>query len=126
MKVLVLNCGSSSVKYKLFDMQQKSVIAQGGVEKVGLSGAFIKFTLPDGQKVVVEKEIPGHYAAIELILSILTSFLLVFGSESGVGFSVGGSFSISSSSSSSPHAVMVKLKRTTKSPALINLNVFMF
>lgn len=73
MKVLVLNCGSSSVKYKLFDMQQKSVIAQGGVEKVGLSGAFIKFTLPDGQKVVVEKEIPGHYAAIELILSILTS-----------------------------------------------------
>lgn len=73
MKVLVLNCGSSSVKYKLFDMQQKSVIAQGGVEKVGLSGAFIKFTLPDGQKVVVEKEISGHYAAIELILSILTS-----------------------------------------------------
>ena len=73
MKVLVLNCGSSSVKYKLFDMQQKSVIAQGGVEKVGLSGAFIKFTLPDGQKVVVEKEIPEHQTAIELILSTLTS-----------------------------------------------------
>lgn len=73
MKILVLNCGSSSVKYKLFDMEQKSVIAQGGVEKVGLEGAFIKFTLPGGEKVVVEKEIPGHQTAIELILSILTS-----------------------------------------------------
>ncbi len=73
MKILVLNCGSSSVKYKLFDMEQKEVIAQGGVEKVGLEGAFIKFTLPDGQKVIVEKEIPEHQTAIELILSILTS-----------------------------------------------------
>ncbi len=73
MKILVLNCGSSSVKYKLFDMEQKSVIAQGGVEKVGLEGAFIKFTLPGGEKVVVEKEIPEHQTAIELILSILTS-----------------------------------------------------
>ena len=73
MKILVLNCGSSSVKYKLFDMEQKSVIAQGGVEKVGLEGAFIKFTLPSGEKVVVEKEIPEHQTAIELILSILAS-----------------------------------------------------
>lgn len=73
MKILVLNCGSSSVKYKLFDMEQKSVIAQGGVEKVGLEGAFIKFTLPNGEKVVVEKEIPEHQTAIEFILSILTS-----------------------------------------------------
>ena len=73
MKILVLNCGSSSVKYKLFDMEQKSVIAQGGVEKVGLEGAFIKFTLPSGEKVVVEKAIPEHKTAIELILSILTS-----------------------------------------------------
>lgn len=78
MKILVLNCGSSSVKYKLFDMEQKSVLAQGGVEKVGLEGAFIKFTLPNGQKVVIEKEIPEHKTAIELILSVLT------GSEYGV------------------------------------------
>ena len=40
MKILVLNCGSSSVKYKLFDMDSNAVLAQGGVEKVGLSGAF--------------------------------------------------------------------------------------
>lgn len=73
MKILVLNCGSSSVKYKLFDMEQKSVIAQGGVEKVGLEGAFIKFTLPDGQKVVLEKDIPEHQTAIQLILDVLVS-----------------------------------------------------
>ncbi len=50
MKVLVLNCGSSSIKYKLFDMDHKEVIAQGGIEKIGLQGSFLKFTLPNGEK----------------------------------------------------------------------------
>ena len=50
MKVLVLNCGSSSIKYKLFDMDHKEVIAQGGIEKIGLKGSFLKLTLPDGGK----------------------------------------------------------------------------
>lgn len=73
MKILVLNCGSSSVKYKLFDMTSHEVMAQGGVEKLGLPGSFLKFTLPDGEKVVLEKELSEHTAAIEFILSILTS-----------------------------------------------------
>lgn len=72
MKILVLNCGSSSVKYKLFDMDSHEVMAQGGVEKLGLPGSFLKFTLPDGEKVVLEKDLPEHTAAIEFILSILT------------------------------------------------------
>ncbi|MBQ2025759.1 MAG: acetate kinase [Paludibacteraceae bacterium] len=72
MKILVLNCGSSSVKYKLFDMEQKSVIAQGGVEKVGLLGAFLKLTLPSGQKVQLDKDIPEHQTAIEFILDTIT------------------------------------------------------
>ncbi|MDR1202609.1 MAG: acetate kinase [Tannerellaceae bacterium] len=72
MKILVLNCGSSSVKYKLFDMDNGEVMAQGGVEKLGLPGSFLKFTLPDGQKVVLERDLPEHNAAIEFILSILT------------------------------------------------------
>jgi acetate kinase len=72
MKILVLNCGSSSVKYKLFDMNSHEVMAQGGVEKLGLPGSFLKFTQPDGAKVVLEKELPEHTAAIEFILSILT------------------------------------------------------
>ena len=42
MKILVLNCGSSSIKYKLFDMTSKEVIAQGGIEKIGLKGSFLK------------------------------------------------------------------------------------
>ena len=73
MKILVLNCGSSSVKYKLFDMNSHDVMAQGGVEKLGLPGSFLKFTLPDGEKVILEKELPEHTAAIEFILSILMS-----------------------------------------------------
>ena len=48
MKVLVLNCGSSSIKYKLFDMTSGEVMAQGGIEKIGLPGAFLKLTDKDG------------------------------------------------------------------------------
>lgn len=72
MKILVLNCGSSSVKYKLFDMDSEKVLAQGGVEKLGLPGSFLKFTAPDGEKVILEKELPEHDAAIRFILSMLT------------------------------------------------------
>ena len=50
MKILVLNCGSSSIKYKLFDMDSKEVIAQGGIEKIGLKGSFLKFTLTEKRK----------------------------------------------------------------------------
>lgn len=72
MKILVLNCGSSSVKYKLFDMEKQEVMAQGGVEKLGLPGSFLKFSLPNDKKIVMEKELPEHSAAIQFILSILT------------------------------------------------------
>ena len=73
MKVLVLNCGSSSIKYKLFDMQSNEVLAQGGIEKIGLKGSFLKFPLPNGDKVVLEGEILEHQAGIEYILGVLTS-----------------------------------------------------
>ena len=72
MKVLVLNCGSSSIKYKLFDMTSGKVMAQGGIEKISLPGAFLKLTDKDGKKVILEKDIPGHKEGIEFILSILT------------------------------------------------------
>ncbi len=71
MKVLVLNCGSSSIKYKLFDMDHKEVIAQGGIEKIGLKGSFLKLTLPSGDKKVLEKDIPEHTAGVEFILHTL-------------------------------------------------------
>lgn len=73
MKILVLNCGSSSIKYKLFDMTSKEVIAQGGIEKIGLKNSFLKLTLPNGEKKILEKNIPEHTTGIEFILGILTS-----------------------------------------------------
>lgn len=73
MKILVLNCGSSSIKYKLFDMESKTVIAQGGIEKIGLKGSFLKFPLPNGDKVILEGEILEHQSGIEYILGVLTS-----------------------------------------------------
>lgn len=54
-------------------MTNREVLAQGGVEKLGLPGSFLKLTLPDGEKVVLEKELPEHNAAIQFILEILTS-----------------------------------------------------
>ena len=73
MKILVLNCGSSSIKYKLFDMTTKEVMAQGGIEKIGLPGSFLKLTLPNGEKKVLEKDIPEHTTGIDFILNTLVS-----------------------------------------------------
>ena len=73
MKILVLNCGSSSIKYKLFDMTTKEVLAQGGIEKIGLVGSFPKPPLPNGEKKILEKDIPEHTAGIEFILNTLVS-----------------------------------------------------
>lgn len=71
MKILVLNCGSSSIKYKLFEMNTKEVIAQGGVEKIGLKDSFLLVKLPSGEKVQINKEMPEHTVGIELILNTL-------------------------------------------------------
>ena len=72
MKILGLNCGSSSIKYKLFDMAQKSVLAQGGIEKIGMPDSFLKITLPDGTKKIIEREIPEHTAGVKFVFDILT------------------------------------------------------
>ena len=72
MKILVLNCGSSSIKYQLFEMETKTVLAKGGIEKIGLPGAFIKFNAKDGSKKVIEQEIPEHTVGVELIFKVLT------------------------------------------------------
>lgn len=73
MKILVLNCGSSSIKYKLFDMDKNDVIAQGGIEKIGMNGSFLKLTDANGEKVIIEKEIPEHTKGVKFIFEILTS-----------------------------------------------------
>lgn len=72
MKILVLNCGSSSVKYKLIDSDTKAVLAEGGVEKVGLPDSFLKFKRTDGSKETITVAMPDHKAAVANILNILT------------------------------------------------------
>jgi len=72
MKTLVLNCGSSSIKYKLFDMESEKVIAKGGIEKIGLPGTFLKLIDSNNEKVIIEKDISGHEDGIAFILNVLT------------------------------------------------------
>ena len=83
MKILVLNCGSSSIKYKLFNMDDKSILASGGIEKIGMANSFIKFSLPDGSKKIEEIDIPEHTKGVEIIFNKLTN------SEYGVVKSIG-------------------------------------
>jgi acetate kinase len=71
MKVLVLNCGSSSIKYKLFNMDTHTVMVQGGVEKIGLPDSFLQIKLSSGEKVKIEQPMPEHTVGIQLILNSL-------------------------------------------------------
>ncbi|MDE6336467.1 MAG: acetate kinase [Muribaculaceae bacterium] len=72
MKILVLNCGSSSVKYKLIDSADKKVLAEGGVEKIGLPDSFLKFKRPDGTKGEIKVEMPTAKEAVKNVLELLT------------------------------------------------------
>ena len=72
MKILVLNCGSSSVKYKLIDSDSKKVLAEGGVEKIGLPDSFLKFKKPDGEKETIYVDMPTAKEAVKNILDLLT------------------------------------------------------
>ena len=72
MKILVLNCGSSSVKYKLIDTSDNRVMAEGGVEKIGLHDGFLKYKLSDGSKAIKELGLVDHKGAVKAVLDILT------------------------------------------------------
>ena len=72
MKILVLNCGSSSIKYALYDMDSRSVMTSGGAERVGLDGAFVKVKLANGEKRQIMHDIPEHTEGVKFIFSLLT------------------------------------------------------
>ncbi len=72
MKILVLNCGSSSVKYKLIDTAEEKVLAEGGVEKIGLPDGFLKYKQKDGNKAIKELGLTDHKGAVKAVLDILT------------------------------------------------------
>jgi acetate kinase len=73
MKILVLNCGSSSIKFQLFNMTNKSILIKGIAEKVGLKGSFVRIEKQNGEKVMFEGEIIDHLVGIDYILGIITS-----------------------------------------------------
>ncbi len=72
MKILVLNCGSSSIKYALYNMDDKSVMTSGGAERVGLDGAFVKVKLANGEKKQIMHDMPEHTEGVKFIFSLLT------------------------------------------------------
>ena len=73
MKIVVLNCGSSSIKYQLFELPSNQVLAKGLVDKIGLKGSLIKHSRSDGTEVKLEGEILDHQLGIEYLLGILIS-----------------------------------------------------
>ena len=72
MKILVLNCGSSSIKYALYDMDDRSVITSGGIEKIGLPDSFITIKL-NGEKHKMQRPVDEHTAGVQFIFEVLTS-----------------------------------------------------
>ena len=71
MKILVINCGSSSIKYKLYEMDSRQTLAAGSIEKIGLPGAFLKIKMNDGSSKVIEAEIPDHSVGIKMMFDAL-------------------------------------------------------
>lgn len=72
MKILVVNCGSSSIKYQLIDMENENLMAKGYLEKIGLPDSFLTHTV-DGEKHRIEEVIKNHEEGIKLVLSQLTN-----------------------------------------------------
>ena len=71
MKILVVNAGSSSLKYQLIDMENEQAVAKGGCERIGLEGSFLKHKTAKGE-MVIEKALPDHKVAVQLVLDTLT------------------------------------------------------
>ncbi|HPE87416.1 MAG: acetate kinase [Bacteroidales bacterium] len=72
MKIVVLNCGSSSIKYQLFEMPEQTVLAKGLVDKIGISGSCIKHQKTGDEKVSFSDAIPDHKTGIQKVLALLT------------------------------------------------------
>lgn len=73
MKVLVLNCGSSSIKYQLINTDTETALAKGLVERIGMAGAVLSHSRHDGESIKIAGEILDHQIAIEYVIAILLS-----------------------------------------------------
>lgn len=72
MKILVLNCGSSSLKYQFIDMDTEKVIAKGICERIGINGSFLTHNADGKDPFVLEKDMPNHTVAVGLVMDALT------------------------------------------------------
>src|SRR6056297_4312957 len=73
MKILVINSGSSSLKYQLFNIETESVLAKGLIQRIGIEDSFLEYENGDGEEIVIEKDIPTHKVGIELLIETLLS-----------------------------------------------------
>ena len=73
MKILVINSGSSSLKYQLFNMETESVLAKGLIQRIGIDGSYLEYENGEGEEIVIEKDIPSHKVGIELLIETLIS-----------------------------------------------------
>ena len=73
MNILVINCGSSSLKFQLIDMTTEAVQAKGLCERIGIDGSRIVYTPAGGEKMTIESPMPTHTEAIKLVLDCLTN-----------------------------------------------------
>lgn len=80
MKILVINCGSSSLKYQLIDMERETVTAKGLCERIGIEGSKLTHKVPDREDVVIETPMPDHSVAVKLVFNELTGEHGVVGS----------------------------------------------
>lgn len=80
MKILVINCGSSSLKYQLIDMERETVMAKGLCERIGIEGSKLTHKVPDREDVVIETPMPDHSVAVKLVFNELTGDHGVVGS----------------------------------------------
>lgn len=73
MKVLVVNAGSSSIKYQVFDMEDESVLAKGLVDRVGIPGTTLKHEPLSKDDVLIKQDLPDHTAGMKLVLEVLVN-----------------------------------------------------
>lgn len=72
MEILVINCGSSSLKYQLIDMDNETAIAQGLVERIGIEGSILTQKVPGREKYIIQAAMNDHEAAIKTVIAALT------------------------------------------------------
>ena len=73
MNILVINCGSSSLKFQLINAQSEELIAKGLCERIGIEGSQMTYTPTGKDKIQVTKPMPDHTAAVKLVLDALTN-----------------------------------------------------